>query len=725
MQFNVLLVKAWNRIVVRKKLICEASNKINLSYPTQNIFLAQFQNCLIHALGSPIGIELFNDFSLLNDCIDYLLKYLVKQQNISFTRPHTFGYLFSQLAVNKSSLLGLRNSGIINLMIEQAWKSIEYFDCTGHAELTGNYSLPRISNPPIWSIDPIDKIAYKPFINLVRVTTSYESIRNLMNGTQLLTNKENYNTSTDKPTNLPEFIDRVVFVNSAPKLQSLFNPEQCQLFGLRLLSCIISCLDSLLWFETYLNLSEYLLGFQNENRILDSNLNVIYDLLTIECNYLLVKIFFIGGPSERRLPPRVLCQHTNKMYPYTILRSKPDCNDDFFNGTYYYPFERATEMNDKSCQRYPCVHWYNQLPSSSIRSICLTDLLPLDIINYSVASIEEAEKWIDQCRTVFMNSKTISVCRNELGIKEKCKCVGDFLNQCLLAMSYLQESNTKLQPLPEVNKDAIKKFTLSKMDEIAIDWTIRYGQRLGLLLYSSSSSEEKRFRKDQLSNKSKLVDEPFDWFAATIFLVYNADYQSAWDFLSKFAAFPHSVYLWPTRRRHLTGFRDSFYLKSCQYFEHLLAIECSNVFNTFVMSEISPVQIYSRWINQCYWNYFDWLNIMNYLLLCLLNPIQFQIYTNVCIMKHLGPVFLQTTNEQPTSQEQQPEQLIVFLQEEPIRGFDCAKYLSYMYELDQKYTKLLSMDLIKTDDSLAEISSLSFLQVKEEGEKNAGKKTIN
>ncbi|CAH8862410.1 unnamed protein product [Trichobilharzia szidati] len=738
-QFNAMLVSAWNQIVKSIKLMRSGNENDRecsiclfiTSQPDPSAFypklhdsicgefLSNLKDCLIHSLGYPVGIESLSSANLLTHCIDYLQKYLVSQCNISFIRPHTFGYLLSQLALNKSGLLGLHNSHIIELLVRQAWKSIEYFECTGHTELTGNYSsMQRTFHPPIWSIDPIDKIAYKPFINLVRVTTSYEFIQTLMTTTQLITNKESYNSVTDIPTNISGFLDRVVFINNVPKLQSLFNPEQCQLFGLRLLSCIISCLDSLLWFEAHCNLSDFLLSYESEKKSSDTSSNVVFDALTIERNYLLVKIFFIGGPNERELPPRVLCQHTNRLYPYPILRNKPAYNDNIFHDSY--------SINNKTinkCEQSPCKNWYTELFNASDKThsllpLLICDLLPFDqlILNYSITSYETAVEWMNKCRNIFKTSKT-TVSRDQKSIQEKTKDVGDYLNQCLLALSYLPESNTNLQPLPKVNEDDVKNFPLSKMDEIAIDWTIRYGQRIGLLQRSQSNpSEDYKYfyeqlhilmrtvrlsfqKEDQSLSRQKDQDEPFDWFVATIFLIYNTNYKSAWNFLSSFSKLPHSLYLWPNRCKH-TKFRDVFYLKSCQYFEHLLAIECSNIFSVFVMSEISPVQIYLRWTNQCYWNYFDWFNILNYLSVCLMNPVQFQIYVNISIIKHLGPALLQATNEQPTSQEQQQEQLLIFLQEEPIRGFDYAKYLSYMYELDQKYTKQLkNMNECTSDDA--------------------------
>uniref|UniRef100_A0A095A0G9 Protein broad-minded n=1 Tax=Schistosoma haematobium TaxID=6185 RepID=A0A095A0G9_SCHHA len=325
----------------------------------------------------------------------------VSLSQISFRRPHTCGFLFSQLALNKSSLLALSQSGIINLLVKYAWQSIEYFDSTGHVNLTGNYSMVKTYNPPMWSIDPIDKIAYKPFVNLVRVTTSYECIENLLSPMNLLTNKEYYDFRLDIPTNLSEFFDRVIFVNNnTAKLHSLFNPDQCQVFGLRLLSCIISCLDSLLWFEAYLNLSDYLLNCQNMEEYLPTNVNVMYDALTIERNYLLMKIFFIGGPTERELPPRILCQHTNNIYPSIMIQSKP-----VYDKYYYYSttLEDSTRINNK-CKQHPCISWYNEMfPTESIKSQLVTDLLKVELINQPITSLKAAMEWINQCQTMFKN----------------------------------------------------------------------------------------------------------------------------------------------------------------------------------------------------------------------------------------------------------------------------------------------------------------------------------
>ncbi|RTG82009.1 uncharacterized protein DC041_0006494 [Schistosoma bovis] len=537
----------------------------NLSYPIQEKILTDLQNCLIYSLGSPIGIELFTKSNLLINCTMHLQKYLVNEYNISFRRPHTCGFLFSQLALNKSSLLALSKSGIINLLVKYAWQSIEYFDSTGHVNLTGNYSMVKTYNPPMWSIDPIDKIAYKPFVNLVRVTTSYECIENLLSPMNLLTNKEYYDFRLDIPTNLSEFFDRVIFANNnTAKLHSLFNPDQCQVFGLRLLSCIISCLDSLLWFEAYLNLSDYLLNCQNMEEYLPTNVNVMYDALTIERNYLLTKIFFIGGPTERELPPRILCQHTNNIYPSIMIQSKP-----VYDKYYYYSttLEDSTRIDNK-CKQYPCISWYNEMfPTESIKSQLVTDLLKVELINQPITSLKEAMEWINQCQTMFKNY--------DINMKG-------------------EEFNLEKRYTP--NSQEINGFKLSKMDEIAVDWTIRYGLRIGSLppIFDSNEvtySEQYQFYSEQFrkllctirlafdmerqltkNNQKLLTDEPFDWFVATTFLIYQGNYDRAWNFLCKYSSFLHSLYLWPNRCRNLKREKDNIVFQKENWRQNLRTI---------------------------------------------------------------------------------------------------------------------------------------------------------
>ena len=56
--------------------------------------------------------------------------------------------------------------------------------------------------------------------------------------------------------------------------------------------------------------------------VIDSS-DIIIDMLSLERNYLLVKTYQIGGPSERVLPPRTL-NHVSNMCVLAITNRQAD-----------------------------------------------------------------------------------------------------------------------------------------------------------------------------------------------------------------------------------------------------------------------------------------------------------------------------------------------------------------------------------------------------------------
>ncbi|VEL15685.1 unnamed protein product [Protopolystoma xenopodis] len=76
-----------------------------------------------------------------------------------------------------------------------------------------------------------------------------------------------------------------------------------------LLSALAASLDTLLLLELHLQVSERLLKAQRDSRI-DGNPEqpVIIDAVSVERNHLLVRLCLMGGPNERYLPPRLLCE---------------------------------------------------------------------------------------------------------------------------------------------------------------------------------------------------------------------------------------------------------------------------------------------------------------------------------------------------------------------------------------------------------------------------------
>ncbi|CAH8533855.1 unnamed protein product [Schistosoma turkestanicum] len=264
-----------------------------------------------------------------------------------------------------------------------------------------------------------------------------------------------------------------------------------------------------------------------------------------------------------------------------MIQSRPTYDND--HQYYYYHCNKQkdliAELNDK-CKQHPCMSWYNFPSSIQSPLLFISELLPMGLINQPITSLKTALEWIDQCQIIFKNSNTAVSQQEKFSLAEKYTLTGNLLNQCLLTMNYISgESNSRLQSLEKANNDEINRFTLSKMDEIAIDWTIRYGLRNGSLPPTTNTKEliiyteqyefySKQFHtllctirlafekeKQQLPNNHQkyFQDEPFDWFVATIFLLYQGNYEHAWNFLCKYSSFSHSLYLWPNRCRNLVS----------------------------------------------------------------------------------------------------------------------------------------------------------------------------
>ena len=93
-----------------------------------------------------------------------------------------------------------------------------------------------------------------------------------------------------------------------------------QKFNFRLLSCLVSSLDTYILLQCQYNIIEILLQSQKNNR-LDENSEVIIDALSIERNYILVKTHIIGGPNERVIPERThLDVRIKKIHTHTYVK---------------------------------------------------------------------------------------------------------------------------------------------------------------------------------------------------------------------------------------------------------------------------------------------------------------------------------------------------------------------------------------------------------------------
>ena len=81
----------------------------------------------------------------------------------------------------------------------------------------------------------------------------------------------------------------------------LLNYDTMQVFGLRILSVLTSCLDTLLYLQEYHDIIAFLLQCQSESKIAG---RIVVDESTIERNQILVRCTVLGeGTSSTRNRP--------------------------------------------------------------------------------------------------------------------------------------------------------------------------------------------------------------------------------------------------------------------------------------------------------------------------------------------------------------------------------------------------------------------------------------
>ncbi|TPP66646.1 hypothetical protein FGIG_00518 [Fasciola gigantica] len=685
---------------------------------------------LIQVAESPIGVIMLEWENLLDDCAAILHTAHQERMKCHWVRSHFCGFILTQIASRISGARALQSTGLLRRLISEAWKAIEFpHGPNPSSDGTDTYQSASVtSSPPNWPIDPIDSFAYKPFINLVKLTSSFEAIAYFL----LFEEKENRSNThclTLTPESLWRFLDRSVVLSSEEKMRSLYNLEQTHTFALRLLSCIVSDLDSMLLLCTQFDLLRVLIQMQLETFAPNAQGHTSLDALVLERNYLLVKCYFCGGPTERNLPNRFLCEHGTNPYPHPLIVRPPNVDDPAMQEY----FMTASGQN-LHCDQFPCKSWYENLFQSSILlgadNSCPTESKLLRGLQHItchpkrlIDSPESAQSWIEQCYQMISDLESEKISDPKSTKKEM--DIGTLLQNCLLARQYSMElfDEPTFDRLSD-DSDSFQTVDLSPFEMFGVEIAVRYGQRIGVLPHDSlhpltdsghvaslinllkrvSCGLDRERRCKDLSCPEKCssdsapphyLDEShgFDWFTATIFLAFRGDANRAWEFLAHFAADPLSVYIWPRRAQmrgtclhgdlvlnysslHLTG----------HFIDHILALECPNIYNTFVLAEIPPSQIARRWVKQCFWNYLDWSGIMDYLILCLLHPKPFHhIYFVLAILRHLRHAVRLATAQSPTDQQQQPQQLVIFLQEEPIRGFQACDHLSFFCRLDSKY----------------------------------------
>ncbi|NXY41471.1 BROMI protein, partial [Ceuthmochares aereus] len=631
----------------------DSTSSINLD--SKNILLWEetLLDALLNFSATPKGLFLLHGTGTMKDCVNFIFRSLLKKlQQINEFEEFGNRVMVTQIAATPTGAVALQSSGFIKALVTELWALLE----------CGNDDL-RITQPKSIPVDPIDQSCQKPFLFLINLL-SYPAVFELLNK-QDIPNKAMYSLR-EVPTDIIDIVDRLIILNSEAKIHSLFSYEQSHIFGLRLLNVLCCELNTLLLLETQYKVSQVLLTAQGENvtETSEGPGDFIIDGLSVERNHVLVRINLIGGPQERILPLRVLDKGSDP-YPWPMFSSFP------LPKCYLAEVPRKAEFRqDKD----------------------LDKLLSL------LRSLEKQTGWTEICRKQFC--KVMKARPDIIRGTVLAELIENFVSHLSESRldCYFSSGNYKAMDAD------VKNESLSSVQQLGIEMTVRYGKYLNLLKGHAENELcfvlkncEKFLKQQQRTVVSSLccLQEcypGYDWFASSVFLIMSGDGEKTLTFLQRFSHLLVSAFLWLPRLHrsmHLpittveSGIHPVYFC-SAHYIEMLLKAELPLVFSAFHMSGFTPSQICLQWITQCFWNYMDWSEICHYIALCIFLGPDYQIYMCISVFKHLQQDILKHTEAQD---------LQVFLKEEAFHGFRVSDYLEYMGSLEAIYRSMLLKDM--------------------------------
>uniref|UniRef100_A0A8C2BS53 Protein broad-minded n=1 Tax=Cyprinus carpio TaxID=7962 RepID=A0A8C2BS53_CYPCA len=573
---------------------------------------------LLNFAATPKGLLLLQQTGAINECVTYMFSRFTKKLQVSRCEKFGYGVMVTQVAATTPGIAALQSSGFVQTIVVELWSALE----CGREDV-------RVVHPKSTPMDPIDRSCLKSFLSLVNLLSSPHTMWELL-GHRALPNKNEYNLR-EMATSVLDLMDRLIIINSDAKIHSLFNYEQSHTFGLRLLGVLCCNLDSFLLLESQYNVSELLLQGQRDNVTEE----FIIDGLSVERNHILVRIGTVGGPSERRLPPRAL-QKGNDPYPWPMVSTYPLPK--------YYILDVPKTLRTKQGK--------NNLFKA------------LDPTLYI---------WMDDCRRQFC--KIMATKSNTL--------TGYGMTHIQLCLKFTTRWCVCVCVCVCVCRYGKFLKLLREDSEQDLCLLLKHCQEFLSQQRVSVTSELSCFQGGYPGH---------DWFAASVFLLMHGDVGRSLSLLLRFSRLLPSAFLWPPRLHssvHLpieiaqSGIHP-IYSCTAHYVEMLLKAEVPLVFSAFRMSGFTPSQICIQWLGQCFWNYLDWSEICHYVATCVIMGPDYQVYMCISALRHLQQDILQHT---------QTQDLQVFLKEEPIHGFRVSNYLEYMEGLERNYRSMVLSDM--------------------------------
>ncbi|CAB3998353.1 Hypothetical predicted protein [Paramuricea clavata] len=617
---------------------------------------------LLNFAGTPKGVLLLQQSGAMSECVSYMYERYKKKLQVSKCEKFGYGVMVTQIAATCPGAVSLETSGFVSSLLHDLWFCLE-----------GGEDDNKILSPRIKE-NGIEKTLHKVMLNLLNILSSFPAVYELivnqpLSSTSPELREDNVSTSINRypyPTTIVEIIERLALIDSEDKVRLLLNFEEAHLFGLRLLNVMCSSLDTFLLLQTQYNIQEALLQLQAKS-MLPSSSQYVIDACSMERNHVLVRTYFVGGPTERNLPPRTLSNDSNEANIVPIFSTYPPPSKPYLHCD---STVKPNVPDDDLCQ-----HLESKEPHSG--------------------------EWLGKCRNLVVSAVTSSQTRL------KGKVLVELLEQ--LVEVHSNNAEEAIFPLIDFSgsETILKGVELSQQQLLGVKMSIRYGSHLKLFQSNAENNNNlvlllkkvKCFLQGQQHRASESAMNflndyypGYDWFASTVFLIMAGDGEKSWNFLFKFSCLVSSVYLW-TPRLHasvhlptplMVSGISPIYSSVCHNIELVLQAEVPLVFSAFRISGYTPSQICQHWLSQCFWNYLDWEDICAYVVICLALGIDYQVYLCVAILHHLQRDILRETQRQ---------RLVLFLKEGPVLNFELSEYMEFMMDLQRRYRSTILKDL--------------------------------
>eukprot|EP00795_Rhopilema_esculentum_P012331 gene12331-2980_t len=411
---------------------------------------------LLNFTSTPKGVLLVQQTGILDECAQYMNSRYQQKLQVSKIEKFGYGAMITQMTATAPGMLALERAGYFEILLENTWQCLE--------GVTNDYTKTVLSSD--WD-DIEEKQCKKLFTSMINLLSSFPSVYELLCIQQAASETANEHISSigdpvtrtnafSIPKTFEELMQNLVFVDSSDRMRLLFQFERSHLFGLRVLSSLVSCLDTFLLIQSKYHFQETLLMLQESQKI--DNGQFIIDNCGVERNQILVRTFSIGGPTERIIPGRTLAKDPESPYPWPFFSSYPVPSA-------YVPVDlnvvmTAFEQQDK-VRRFLTETGSNTFDT-----------------------LEEARGWLLKCRDVYVS--TVKEDPETVGMKS----IPHLMERICSALA--ADPEEAILPLIEYsgNESLLKSMQLSDMENIGVDLVIKYGTTLRLIPPTSNASEE-------------------------------------------------------------------------------------------------------------------------------------------------------------------------------------------------------------------------------------------